>query len=467
MMVGRCLPGWLWVIAFASSVLTVSCARNGFDAAEPVGDGGALDRPLAPSCSNKLRDPGESDVDCGGESCAPCAAGKRCDKDADCVSKKCRSERCLDPCHVWRLGTSALLNDATVDAQGQFFAVGRLNNFGVLLKLDGCGQTVERTLVGDDNLMDVALRGVAVAGSTVWVVGDATPQNGSRTSGYIARYDTSLQRTSTIAPLEATAGDDRLVAVTTTADGSALVAGIQDFRTTNQRGWALLQSRDGEQPSCEILLDPGQQQAVRSLGSQVLFIGSSGTEAWVTRLPLQSCFLDAPCGCPGTSTPPAPWELRYTHPDSGANKARDALIVELEESKPYLFTVGFWNTVADGADTGAFVIRTNLTSPDEQKVFSWKPTGRIDSFSAVVADAQGLYLAASRGSTFAGTSTGGTPVVKALDFDLSPRWEATVGVEGEGALHDIELIGADGLLLVGHNHAEGLIARCTRDGVCP
>ena len=41
-------------------------------------------------CFNGLRNPGESDIDCGGD-CPPCAAGRHCSSAADCLSTSCVS----------------------------------------------------------------------------------------------------------------------------------------------------------------------------------------------------------------------------------------------------------------------------------------------------------------------------------------------------------------------------------------
>lgn len=50
---------------------------------------------LRSSCSDKLRNGNESDVDCGG-SCQGCPDGKRCDEDSDCVSGACVNEICVE-----------------------------------------------------------------------------------------------------------------------------------------------------------------------------------------------------------------------------------------------------------------------------------------------------------------------------------------------------------------------------------
>src|SRR5579885_216056 len=48
-------------------------------------DGGAPDLSLADPCFDGTRDGDETDVDCGGATCAPCAAGEACRLDRDCA----------------------------------------------------------------------------------------------------------------------------------------------------------------------------------------------------------------------------------------------------------------------------------------------------------------------------------------------------------------------------------------------
>ncbi len=47
-----------------------------------------IDPPDTSSCSNKIKDGTESDIDCGG-SCPGCATGKKCGGPSDCLSKVC------------------------------------------------------------------------------------------------------------------------------------------------------------------------------------------------------------------------------------------------------------------------------------------------------------------------------------------------------------------------------------------
>lgn len=41
------------------------------------------------TCANGIRDNFETDVDCGGPLCAPCADGKQCQQAEDCENQNC------------------------------------------------------------------------------------------------------------------------------------------------------------------------------------------------------------------------------------------------------------------------------------------------------------------------------------------------------------------------------------------
>lgn len=57
--------------------------------------------PLAPvtctGCNDLLQNGGETDVDCGGEVCLPCADGRACHAASDCQSGRCLGEICVAP----------------------------------------------------------------------------------------------------------------------------------------------------------------------------------------------------------------------------------------------------------------------------------------------------------------------------------------------------------------------------------
>ena len=52
-----------------------------------------------PSCTDKVQNGDETDVDCGGGTCPACVDGELCSKDADCVSKVCdpKTGKCAKP----------------------------------------------------------------------------------------------------------------------------------------------------------------------------------------------------------------------------------------------------------------------------------------------------------------------------------------------------------------------------------
>jgi hypothetical protein len=53
-------------------------------------------RCVPPSCTDGRLDGKESDTDCGGPTCAPCAAGKACNSYSDCDSRVCNDGTCAD-----------------------------------------------------------------------------------------------------------------------------------------------------------------------------------------------------------------------------------------------------------------------------------------------------------------------------------------------------------------------------------
>jgi hypothetical protein len=50
--------------------------------------------PMNPSCGDCMKDGMETDVDCGGDACPPCASGKACQTGADCLSGACSGGNC-------------------------------------------------------------------------------------------------------------------------------------------------------------------------------------------------------------------------------------------------------------------------------------------------------------------------------------------------------------------------------------
>ena len=144
------------------------------------------DAALPVACSNGVKDGAETDLDCGGSACAPCANTKACRGDLDCVSGRCWTN---GTCGPWakRIGGSQweFLNAMAGDAAGNLYVAGRFsydssgnataaiadfgladggvsaNGSGFLAKISRTGQTewvkVLRGSTGFEQVMTLAL----------------------------------------------------------------------------------------------------------------------------------------------------------------------------------------------------------------------------------------------------------------------------------------------------------------------
>ncbi len=61
------------------------------------GAGGSGGEGLPPECKSGSQDGAETDVDCGGPSCNPCADGLKCNAPSDCESQVCAGNVCAKP----------------------------------------------------------------------------------------------------------------------------------------------------------------------------------------------------------------------------------------------------------------------------------------------------------------------------------------------------------------------------------
>jgi hypothetical protein len=98
------------------SVIATSCATPEFD----FGDGHSTSLGgtggQASHCDNRRDDADESDVDCGGIDCDPCALGRRCEVAGDCVNGACTDSRCQNPTCTDRVKNGA---ETDVDCGGE------------------------------------------------------------------------------------------------------------------------------------------------------------------------------------------------------------------------------------------------------------------------------------------------------------------------------------------------------------
>lgn len=51
-------------------------------------------RCIGESCTDTIKNGSETDIDCGGSTCSPCATAKTCAANADCLSQVCLDNRC-------------------------------------------------------------------------------------------------------------------------------------------------------------------------------------------------------------------------------------------------------------------------------------------------------------------------------------------------------------------------------------
>ena len=95
------LAGILFVLAGQSC--TGDVATSGLQVSPDSSVGaGEIDAGPPLTCSDQRQDGVESDVDCGGTACEPCADGLRCLAATDCVSRACTSGNCTPPATVFR-----------------------------------------------------------------------------------------------------------------------------------------------------------------------------------------------------------------------------------------------------------------------------------------------------------------------------------------------------------------------------
>src|SRR6478735_6438799 len=70
----------------------------------------------SPNCDNQVKDPDESDADCGGESkCERCLDAGRCTTDTDCASALCLNKHCATPTCIDRIQDQ---NESDIDCGG-------------------------------------------------------------------------------------------------------------------------------------------------------------------------------------------------------------------------------------------------------------------------------------------------------------------------------------------------------------
>ena len=54
----------------------------------------------AATCTDKVKNGAETDIDCGGGTCPTCAVGKACSAGKDCASGTCKAGKCVNPTYT-------------------------------------------------------------------------------------------------------------------------------------------------------------------------------------------------------------------------------------------------------------------------------------------------------------------------------------------------------------------------------
>lgn len=200
---------------------------------------------LAASCRDGMRSGDESDLDCGGALCPPCAVHAACTAGGDCQTSHCVDKRCVlaNGPPAWIAVGDVGVPDgryevaAALDAGGRPYAIGGTSGAGRSARVDYLDLPSARWVRGDDlpaplskhdavSTADgrIYVAGVDDAGAAVaWAASDpSTPQGGARWSAFSPRpsprYDAALVRDSvgTLYAIGGTRGAGSL------ADGEAL-----------------------------------------------------------------------------------------------------------------------------------------------------------------------------------------------------------------------------------------------------
>ena len=78
-----------------ASCVDTSVDPNNCGSCSHICSAGCSNGSCEPTCSDGFKNGSETDIDCGGGTCSPCADGKMCSGDTDCASDICISGRCV------------------------------------------------------------------------------------------------------------------------------------------------------------------------------------------------------------------------------------------------------------------------------------------------------------------------------------------------------------------------------------
>jgi hypothetical protein len=107
-----------------------------------------------PTCTNKILDEDETDVDCGGSVCPKCTVGRRCSATTDCSSAECESGNCACPADMVIVPQAELLGgayciDVTEVTKGNYNSLFLTNSPALGGQVAGCETNTSYTPNGD------------------------------------------------------------------------------------------------------------------------------------------------------------------------------------------------------------------------------------------------------------------------------------------------------------------------------
>ncbi len=167
---------------------TTTDAGSGGDGTPPapVDIGPCGQRQHAKHCWNRELDPDETDVDCGGARCAPCAADQLCTTPTDCGSGACTNGKCQ------RLFTIQYLQEMPDEETASFRFKARLADLGkapvllndITIRYYFSRNSVTEPILPSGSVIQFPEKG-DISGSALWSIGRQLRGNGITSDAYL------------------------------------------------------------------------------------------------------------------------------------------------------------------------------------------------------------------------------------------------------------------------------------------
>jgi hypothetical protein len=134
----------------------------------------------APTCTDGIKNGGETGVDCGGPACAPCANGGGCAQNSDCQSGDCQGGACVAPtCTPTQYVTGQGSITSTPTGQAGSFSL-----YAQIVSGAPTGYVTYDDEGSAEQIQSVDVTSFTVSGSYSQIVGTANVQNKAGTFAY-------------------------------------------------------------------------------------------------------------------------------------------------------------------------------------------------------------------------------------------------------------------------------------------